>query len=187
MFLLSVHQTQIRKESLSSCPLVLPASIQSIVPVSVLVKMLPKILIIGGTGAQGSAIVHALSKTGKYDLHVLTRNLKSAAAQELQEVGHITLIEGDSSNAADLRRAFQGIYACYVNTNGFALGEKDELWWGIKTFELAAEAGVKHYVCAGLPYVFKRSGYNPKYNVGHLDGKGRVVGETYFSAWLAAC
>ena len=148
--------------------------------------MVPTILIIGGTGAQDSAIVPALSKTGKYELHVLTRNANSPAAQEVQEVGHVTLIEGDSSNAADLRRAFQGLHACCVNTNGFALGEKDELWWGVKTFEIAAEAVVKHYVYSGLPYVFKRSGYNPRYNVGHLDGKGRVVGETTFSVWRAA-
>ena len=69
--------------------------------------MVPTILIIGGTGAQGSAIVRALSQTGKYELHVLTRNAKSPTAQEVQEIGHVTLIEGDSSNAADLRRAFQ--------------------------------------------------------------------------------
>ena len=141
--------------------------------------MTPKILVIGGTGAQGNAIVHALSETGKYDISVLTRNTKSAAAQEVAKIPHVTLIEGDSSNADTLRKAFKGVDKCYVNTNGFALGEKDELFWGVKTFELAAEAGIKHYIWAGLPYPYKRSGYNPKYNVGHLDGKGRVTGKKH--------
>ncbi|KAK1634954.1 hypothetical protein BDP81DRAFT_396178 [Colletotrichum phormii] len=137
--------------------------------------MAPTLLIIGGTGAQGSEIVRVLSKTGRYGIFVLTRDAKSAAALEVARLPNVSMIEGDASSVADLRRAFIGVDACFVNTNGFALSERDELYWGVRTFEIAAEAGVKHYVYAGLPYVYKRSGYNPKYNVGHLDGKGRVT------------
>jgi nucleoside-diphosphate-sugar epimerase len=136
----------------------------------------PKILIIGGIGAQGSAIVRALSAAANYDIKVLTRDISSAAAMEVEGLDNVTLVHGNSSNKEDLERAFVGIDACGVNTNGFALGEKEELFWGITTFEIAAAAGVRQYVYAGLPYVFKRSGYDPRYHVGHLDGEGRVVG-----------
>lgn len=139
--------------------------------------MAPKLLVIGGTGAQGSAILEALSASGKYDLVVLTRDTNSAAAQTAKAIPHVTLIQGDSSSDADLQNAFTGVEACYVNTNGFAIGEKEEFYWGMRIFEIASAAGVKHYVYAGLPYVFKRSGYDPKYHVGHLDGKGRVTGQ----------
>jgi uncharacterized protein YbjT (DUF2867 family) len=138
--------------------------------------MAPKLLVIGGTGAQGYAILEALSATEKYDLLVLTRDTSSEAAQSAKRIPRVTLIQGDSSSEADLQNAFNGVEACYVNTNGFAIGEKEEFYWGMRIFEIASAAGVRHYVWAGLPYVFKRSGYNPKYHTGHLDGKGRVTG-----------
>jgi uncharacterized protein YbjT (DUF2867 family) len=146
--------------------------------------MTETILIIGGSGAQGSAIVRVLVQTGHYSIRVLTRSTTSDASKELAGLEGVTLIEGDSSNVAALRSAFKDVDACYVNTNGFALGEKAEIYWGIRTFEIAREAGVKHYVWAGLPYVYKRSGYDPKYNTGHLDGKGRVNGMLFFECGL---
>jgi nucleoside-diphosphate-sugar epimerase len=138
--------------------------------------MVQTVLVIGGTGRQGSAIVQKLANTKSYSIKVITRDPNAKHAQALAELHGVSLIQGDSHDDATLREAFKGVDVAYVNTNGFILGQKNELYWGIRTFELAAEAGVKHYIWAGLPYVYKRSGYNPKYQVGHLDGKGRVNG-----------
>jgi hypothetical protein len=56
-----------------------------------------------------------------------------------------------------------------------AIGEKAEIYWGIRLYELARELGVKHFVYAGLEYASKLGNFNPKYRTGNLDGKGKVV------------
>lgn len=68
----------------------------------------------------------------------------------------------------------------FANTNGFAIGEKNEIYWGIRMYELAREAGVTHFLYAGLEYASKLGNFDPKYRCGHLDGKGKVV--DYISA-----
>jgi hypothetical protein len=75
---------------------------------------------------------------------------------------------------------FVGAYGAYVNTDGFTIGEKMEMYWGFRIFEIAAEHGVKHYVWGNLDYLTKKGGYNPKYRCGHYDGKGRIA------EWLLA-
>jgi uncharacterized protein YbjT (DUF2867 family) len=133
-------------------------------------------LVIGGTGAQGGAVVRSLGSSGKYIVRVLTRNASSTHAQELLSP-HVTLIEGNCFNEADLVRAFEGADSCFVNTDGFAVGEKSEIYWGIRIYEIAAFAGVKHLVYSGLDYCSRKAGFDPKYKCGHYDGKGKVGGE----------
>lgn len=86
----------------------------------------------------------------------------------------MTIVEGDSYDEATLRSAFAGVNYAFVNTNGFAIGEKAEIYWGIRMYELAREAGVQHYIWAGLIYSSKLGNFDPKYRCGHLDGKGKV-------------
>jgi NAD(P)-dependent dehydrogenase (short-subunit alcohol dehydrogenase family) len=135
-------------------------------------------LVIGGTGAQGAAVVRALALSGKYTVKVLTRDVSSSHAQELR-APTVSLIEGDCFNEADLSRAFEGIESCFVNTNGFAVGEKSEIYWGIRIYEIAVFAGVRHFVYGGLDYCSRKAGFNPKYRCHHYDAKGKVGGEYY--------
>jgi len=44
----------------------------------------------------------------------------------------------------------------------------------IRVYELALEEGIKFFVYGNLDYVYKLSGYNPKFRTGHYDGKGRM-------------
>jgi hypothetical protein len=76
---------------------------------------------------------------------------------------------------AILRKAFLGIEYVFANTNGFAIGEKAEDFWGMRLYELAREFEVKHFVYGGLKYASKLGDFDPKYRTGHLDGKGKVV------------
>jgi hypothetical protein len=62
----------------------------------------------------------------------------------------------------------------FVNTNGFAIGEKAEVYWGIRIYELAREVGVKHFVWATIDYSSKLGGFKPELRCGHADGKGKV-------------
>lgn len=92
----------------------------------------------------------------------------------------VTLVKGDAYNEDSLRKAFEGVDLVFANTNGFAIGEKAEIYWGIRLYELSREFKVKHFVWAGLEYASKLGNFDPKYKTGHLDGKAKV------SEYLAA-
>ncbi|KZL80470.1 hypothetical protein CI238_11905 [Colletotrichum incanum] len=133
-----------------------------------------EILIIGGTGAQGAPVVKALAESGRYTVRVLTRNVESSRAKDLAALGNVTLIQGQQTNQEDLHRAFRGVYGAWVNTDGFTLGEKDELFYGIRAYEIARVEGVQHYVWANIEYVLKLANWDEKYHCGHMDCKGRI-------------
>jgi uncharacterized protein YbjT (DUF2867 family) len=136
------------------------------------------ILIIGGTGAQGSAIIRYLASTNNYELKCITRDTESSHAQELLSIPHVSLVAGapDGYDEPSLTAALHGVDYVWVNTNGFAMGEVMETFWGIRIFELAVRAGVKHLVYSGIEGAYKKSGYDPKYYIGHFEGKARVSG-----------
>jgi hypothetical protein len=152
------------------------------------------VLAIGGTGAQGVPVVKgrspsspsqylqtstnspvALSEVFKYNIHVLTRTATSPAAKKLATLPSVTIVEGDAYNEETLHSAFKGIDLAFVNTNGFAIGEKAEVYWGIRIFEIAREHHVKHFVWASLDSAYKISGYQPRFRAGHFDGKNKVA------------
>ena len=62
-----------------------------------------------------------------------------------------------------------------MNLNGFAIGEKAEIYWGIRLFELASQHGVKHFIWASLSSSYKASAYDPRFRTGHFDGKAKVA------------
>ena len=148
----------------------------------------PTLLIIGGTGAQGTLnsdpgltsgipIAKSLASKGNYNLRIQTRDPNHERSRELGSLPNTTLVQGRADNEADLRRAFAGVTAAFVNTNGFAIGEKAELYWGIRIFEIAKEEKtMRHYVWSNLDYALKLGGYDEKYKTGHYDGKGSTAG-----------
>jgi len=134
-----------------------------------------KVVVIGGTGAQGKPVVKEQSRDGSYEVVVLTRDLSSDSAKELKSFGHVTLHQGNYTSEGDLHSLFKGAYGAFVNTNGFNLGEKGEIYWGIRIFEIAVEEKVQHYVWGSLDYALKKGGWDSKYHCGHYDSKGRVA------------
>lgn len=85
------------------------------------------------------------------------------------------MFEGNTYDENTLRQAFKNTDCVFVNTNGFAIGEKSEIYWGIRLYELSREHKIEHFVYAGLEYGTKLGNFNSKYRCGHLDGKGKVV------------
>ncbi|KAL4997390.1 hypothetical protein BDV10DRAFT_201847 [Aspergillus recurvatus] len=132
------------------------------------------ILVIGGTGAQGTPVVKALFSSGRYAVRVLTRNTTSEQAKKLAALPHVTLQQGSQDSQADLHAAFTGVYGAWVNLDGFTLGEKSELFYGIRAYEIARHHGVKHYVFANIDYALRKAGWDEQYRCGHCDSKGRV-------------
>jgi len=139
-----------------------------------------KVVVIGGTGAQGVPAVQALSETSKYEVVVLTRNKSTVQAKALAALPRVSLFEGTYIKESDVWELFKGAYGAFVNTDGFVIGEKAETFWGMRIFEIAVAQGVKHYVWGNLYYLTKLGGYDPKYRSGHMDGKSRVT------EWLLA-
>ncbi|KAL9096013.1 MAG: hypothetical protein Q9165_001535 [Trypethelium subeluteriae] len=133
-----------------------------------------KIFVVGGTGAQGMAVIRGLVNDGTYHVRVLTRDTKSARAQELLKLGNVELVEGSWAGESDLRTGFRGCDGAFVNIDGFNAGEKTEMFWAIRAYELALEEGIKFFVYGNLDFVYKKSGYNPEFRTGHYDGKGRI-------------
>ncbi|PYH94561.1 NAD(P)-binding protein [Aspergillus ellipticus CBS 707.79] len=135
------------------------------------------ILVIGGTGAQGIPVVKALSSDSQYAIRVLTRDPTSPESTQLSALPNVTLIQGNTYSEPTLRHALRdgAIDTIFANTNGFAIGEKAEIYWGIRLYELAREYRVRHFIYAGLEYASKLGGFDPKYRCGHLDAKGKVV------------
>ncbi len=135
---------------------------------------LQSVLVVGGTGAQGSAVVRALPKAGTYEVIAITRSITSTTAITIASLPNVSLIEGNIYHEPTLRKSLQGVESAFVNTNGFAIGEKTETYWGIRIYELAREVGVKHFVWVSLDYGLKKAKYAPRFRSGHYDGKGRV-------------
>ncbi|GAB1214354.1 hypothetical protein ATERTT37_003516 [Aspergillus terreus] len=134
-----------------------------------------KIFVVGGTGAQGISVVSGLVRDEKYQVRILTRNSTSPRARQLESLGNIEFVEGSFASESDLRRGYRGCDGAFINIDGFNCGEKTEIYWAIRAYELAIEEGIKFFVYGNLDYGYKKSGYDPKYRCGHYDGKGRIA------------
>ena len=130
------------------------------------------VLVLGGAGAQNVAVARILSASGLYTIHLLTRSIKEK--EELNTVPNVELIEGDCFDENTLLRVFKDVNLVFVNTNGFAIGEKNEIYWGIRIYEIARRARVEHFVYSGLPYVSRNGDFDLKRRVPFVDGKAKV-------------
>ncbi|KAF2121106.1 hypothetical protein BDV96DRAFT_594348 [Lophiotrema nucula] len=140
------------------------------------IQTLSKVFVIGGTGAQGLPIIRSLVENGKYSVRVLTRDLTSARAKSLQALGNnVELVKGTFTSESDLKKGYSGCDAAFVNLDGFNTGEKGELFWAIRAYELAVQdGGIRFFVYGNLDYIYKKSGFKPEFRSGHYDGKGRI-------------
>ena len=102
----------------------------------------------------------ALSESGRYKARVLTRDPESRRAKEILSLPNVTLIQGQTQSQSDLHAAFNGVYGAFVNTDGFTLGEKNELFYGIRAYEIARHNKVKHYVWANSDYALRKAGWD---------------------------
>jgi hypothetical protein len=83
-------------------------------------------------------------------------------------------MEGSFADEDVLRAGFRGAQYAFVNIDGFNTGEKTEMFWAIRAYELALEEKVGFFVYGNLDYVYKKSGFDAKFRTGHYDGKGRI-------------
>jgi hypothetical protein len=133
-----------------------------------------KIFVIGGTGAQGIPITRALVADEKYSVRVLSRDPASRRATGVLALGNVSIVEGTFADEATLREGFRGCDGAFVNIDGFNTGEKAEIYWAVRSYEIAIEEGIRFFVYGNLDFGLKKSGYDSRFRTGHYDGKGRV-------------
>src|SRR6201987_1086084 len=133
-----------------------------------------KIFVIGGTGAQGLPIIRALVADKKYSVRFLSRDPASRRAAELLALDNVSILEGSFAAEATLRAGFRGCDGAFINIDGFTTGEKTEIYWAIRSYEIAIEEGVKFFIYGNLDYALKKAGYDSRFRAGHYDGKGRI-------------
>jgi uncharacterized protein YbjT (DUF2867 family) len=134
-----------------------------------------RIFVIGATGAQGLPVVRGLVSDGKYSVLALTRDASSARAKSLLEMGDVSLLEGTFADEEVLRQGFRSCDGAFINIDGFNAGEKTEMYWAIRAYEIALEEGIKFFVYGNLDYTLKKAGYDSRFRTGHYDGKGRIA------------
>lgn len=134
-----------------------------------------RIFVIGSTGAQGLPVVRGLVSDGKYSVLALTRDASSARAKSLLEMGEVELLEGTFADEDILRQGMRACGGAFVNIDGFNTGEKTEMYWAIRAYEIAIEESIKFFVYGNLDYALKKGGYDPRFRTGHYDGKGRIA------------
>jgi uncharacterized protein YbjT (DUF2867 family) len=133
-----------------------------------------KIFVIGGTGAQGLPIIKALVSDKRYSCLVLTRDTTSLRAQSLSSLGNVSFIQGTFASESTLLSGLTQCDGAFINIDGFTTGEKTESYWAFRIYELALSAGIKFFVYGNLDYTLKKGSYDPRFRVGHYDGKGRM-------------
>lgn len=133
-----------------------------------------KIFIVGGTGAQGMPVVKSLVVDRRYEVRVLTRDPSSRRARDLAKFDNVSFVIGTFADEDVLRSGMSGCDGVYLNIDGFNSGEKTEMYWAMRAYEIALEVGVKFFVYGNLDYCLKKGNYNSKYRTGHYDGKGRI-------------
>lgn len=72
------------------------------------------IAVVGATGSQGGGLVRAIlaDKSGEFRARALTRDTKSAKAQELQQAG-AEVVHADVDDLESLKHAFEGAHGVF--------------------------------------------------------------------------
>lgn len=120
-------------------------------------------------------MISGLVQDGKYRCKVLTRDVESTSAKQLVNLGNVELLEGSFTDENKMKEGYKESQGDFINIDGFNTGEKTEMFWAIRAYELAIEVkNIQFFVYGNLDYVYKKSGCDSRFRCGHYDGKGRI-------------
>ncbi|CAI1036414.1 NmrA/HSCARG family protein [Serratia quinivorans] len=127
---------------------------------------LKKIVVLGATGQQGSAVARSLATDGRWQVSALSRNPNSDTARRLAASG-IELLAADLDKPASIRQAFAGAYGVF-SVQGSEGGGELETRRGVAVADSALASGIEHLVYASVGGADRRS------RVPHFDSKWRI-------------
>lgn len=145
-----------------------------------------KILVTGATGKQGGAVARALLARGGHQIHAVTRDPESEAAQLLAKAG-AKLVEANFRSRDSLTTAMEGMDAVFAMTTFFEEGVDAEMDQGKALIEAARTTAVPYFVYTSVAGADQKTGiphFDSKYEVEkHLQTSGlayAVVAPVYF-------
>lgn len=106
----------------------------------------PTVFVCGATGTQGGALTSQLLQQN-IQVHTITRNVQSEAAQKLQSCG-VTLFEGDFDNGEILRRAMSNCTSLFLNLSPNHLNPPAEISQAKHVLSVAKKARIKQVIYA---------------------------------------
>src|SRR5258708_16856282 len=128
-------------------------------------KPQPLIAVIGATGQQGGAVVHALQVGHRFLVRALSRY-----PGKHRGLGD-EVVEADLDRPDTLKAAFAGAHGVFLVTNFWQQGT-DEFKQVTAAVRAAKDAGVNHFIWSTLPNVEAISG--GKFHVPHFTGKAKI-------------
>ena len=123
------------------------------------------VVVTGGTGKQGGAVVKSLLERG-HEVRAVTRSTESAKARELASAG-VTLVRASLEDTAALTRALEGATSLFAMTTPFEGGTQAETRQGVSAANAAKAAGV-HLVFTSAGSANRQTG------IPHFDSKYEV-------------
>ena len=142
------------------------------------------VVVTGGTGKQGGAVVKSLLERGHH-VRAVTRSTGSAKVRELADAG-VTLVRASLEDTAALTKALEGATSLFAMTTPFEGGTHAETRQGMSTADAAKAAGV-HLVFSSVGSANRQTGvphFDSKYKVEeHIAGIGvraTVLAPVYF-------
>lgn len=130
----------------------------------------PRILVVGGTGAQGGSVARHLLAEGRCRVRCLTRRLDSVAARALADAG-AEVVQGDMADRDSLDAALAGCEAVFGVTNYFEhFAAEYEL--GARLLDAVLDSAAEHLVLSTLPSASQLS--SGKLSVPHFEHKARL-------------
>ncbi|KAL6904210.1 hypothetical protein GGI43DRAFT_432821 [Trichoderma evansii] len=139
-----------------------------------------RVVILGGTGAQGSSVVRSLSKAGSFEITVPTRNPSSAGAQAIGALPNVKLLQADYLTEVGMRSILANQDGVYFNLDSFAVTEPLVYFWTFRAYEIAVQSGLKLFVLPGGPNRYRAHGYKEEFHNVHGAVSGRL------SDWLSS-
>src|SRR5258708_10649088 len=113
------------------------------------------VVVTGGTGKQGGAVVKSLLERG-HEVRAVTRSTESAKARELASAG-VTLVRASLEDTAALTKALEGATSLFAMTTPFEVGTHAETRHVMSAAHAAKAAGV-HLGFSSLGSATRRTG-----------------------------
>ena len=123
------------------------------------------VVVAGGTGKQGGAVVKSLLERG-HKVRSITRSTDSAKAKELADAG-VTLVCASLEDTTALTKALEGATSLFAMTTPYEAGADAETRQGVSAADAAKAAGV-HLVFTSAGSANRQTG------IPHFESKRKV-------------
>src|SRR5258706_15163029 len=142
------------------------------------------VVVTGGTGNQGGAVVKSLLERG-HEVRAVTRSTDSPKAKELADAG-VRLVHASLEDTAALTKALEGATSLFAMTTPIGVGTQAETRQGISAADAAKAAGV-HLVFTSVGSANRQTGvphfeskYEVEQHIAKVGVRATILAPVYF-------